>query len=234
MLQANASLEERKRFVEQRVADACQRAGRARQDVNMIAVTKYSTLADTLAIRELGMHHLGESRWQEAKPKWEHIGTAVDWHFIGHLQTNKVKDVVGKFAWLHSLDRMSLAEEVERVAANRNVRQTCFLQLNISGEESKYGLAPMETVEFAQAIRRFTHLRVVGLMTMAPYGVPAHEARAIFRELRAWRDRLNEMHLFAEPLRELSMGMSDDFEVAVEEGATFIRLGSILMGERQI
>ncbi len=233
MLQANASLEERKHFVEQRVAAACQRAGRAVQDVNLIAVTKYSSLADTLAIRDLGIDQLGESRWQEAKSKWEQLGDSVNWHFIGHLQTNKVKDVIGKFAWLHSLDRMSLAEEVERIAGNRNLRQSCFLQLNISGEESKYGLAPAETVEFAQAICRFAHVRVVGLMTMAPYGVPASEARAIFRGLREWRDRLNALQVFAEPLRELSMGMSDDFEVAIEEGATHIRLGSVLMGERQ-
>jgi pyridoxal phosphate enzyme (YggS family) len=230
--QADVTLAERKRLLEERVAAACTRVGRKFEDVRLIAVTKYSTFKDTVDILELGLGDLGESRWQEAKPKWEHLGERAQWHFIGHLQTNKVKDIIGKFALIHSLDRLSLAEELQRKAEQLNLYVDCLVQLNISGEQSKFGLNPQEVSSFFETLTALSRINVKGLMTMAPYEAPEAEVRRIFRELRELRDRLN-LHLSPEKqLTELSMGMSDDFEIAIEEGATMIRLGSALMGER--
>jgi pyridoxal phosphate enzyme (YggS family) len=160
------------------------------------------------------------------------LGERAQWHFIGHLQTNKVKDIIGKFALIHSLDRLSLAEELQRKAEQLNLYVDCLVQLNISGEQSKFGLNPQEVSSFFETLTALSRINVKGLMTMAPYEAPEAEVRRIFRELRELRDRLN-LHLSPEKqLTELSMGMSDDFEIAIEEGATMIRLGSALMGER--
>ncbi|WJH37455.1 YggS family pyridoxal phosphate-dependent enzyme [Paenibacillus sp. CC-CFT747] len=217
--------------VESRVADACDRSGRPREDVRIIAVTKYSSLENTERVVRLGLRHIGESRWQDAKAKWETIGDEADWHFIGHLQTNKVKDVVGKFTYIHSLDRPGLADEIHKKAAALGIRQKVFIQLNVSGEETKFGLAPDKLMEFAEHLKGLPGLDVCGLMTMAPYEARAEETRPVFRRLRELRDELNERGILPQPVNELSMGMSNDFEVAVEEGATWIRLGTVLMGK---
>jgi hypothetical protein len=231
MHQTHSELALRKSAIEERIRTACQRAGRQPEEITLIAVTKYSTLAATEEIVQLGATNLGESRWQEARHKWEVIGDRVTWHFIGHLQTNKVKDVIGKFSVIHSLDRISLAAELERKAAQMAINVDCFVQINISGEQSKYGLQPSEVPHFFEQMRDYPHLHVKGLMTMAPYDAPDAEVRSIFRGLREWRERINEQRWTDKPLHHLSMGMSDDFEIAIEEGATMIRLGSILMGK---
>lgn len=207
---------------------ACERSGRDRHAVTIVAVTKYVGVAETEDILEDGFSELGENRWQNAKAKWEAIGERANWHFIGHLQTNKVKDVVGRFACIHSLDRLALAEEISRKAAQANITVDVFIQLNVSGEASKYGLAPAELMAFAAQIRDLPHLRVVGLMTMAPYATVPEEARPVFRELRKLRDALNAEAIIPYPVEGLSMGMSGDYEVAIEEGATHVRLGSVL------
>lgn len=207
---------------------ACERSGRDRHAVTIVAVTKYVGVAETEDILEDGFTELGENRWQNAKAKWEAIGERANWHFIGHLQTNKVKDVVGRFACIHSLDRLALAEEISRKAAQANITVDVFIQLNVSGEASKYGLAPAELMAFAAQIRDLPHLRVVGLMTMAPYATVPEEARPVFRELRKLRDALNAEAIIPYPVEGLSMGMSGDYEVAIEEGATHVRLGSVL------
>jgi hypothetical protein len=224
------NLQERIADVERRIREACARSGRQREEVNLIAVTKYASLATTRQVLELGLQHIGENRWQDAKPKWEELGAQGTWHFIGHLQTNKVKDVVGRFAYIHSLDRLSLATELQKKAEALDLVVRCFLQVNVSGEESKYGLAPAELIDFARQIRGLDRLRIVGLMTMAPFESEPERTRPVFRGLREWRDRLNDEAILSEPLTELSMGMSNDFEVAIEEGATWIRLGSVLVG----
>ncbi|WNQ13528.1 YggS family pyridoxal phosphate-dependent enzyme [Paenibacillus aurantius] len=217
--------------VESRIADACDRSGRPREDVRIIAVTKYSSLENTERVVRLGLRHIGESRWQDAKVKWETIGDEAEWHFIGHLQTNKVKDVVGKCTYIHSLDRPGLADEIHKKAAALGIRQKVFIQLNVSGEETKFGLAPDKLMEFAEHLKGLPGLDVCGLMTMAPYEARAEETRPVFRRLRELRDELNERGILPQPVNELSMGMSNDFEVAVEEGATWIRLGTVLMGK---
>lgn len=217
--------------VKKKVAAACARVGRDPEEVRIIAVTKYVSQAATGQVLQLGLTDIGENRWQDAAAKWEAFGDQGTWHFIGHLQTNKVKDVVGRFAYIHSLDRLPLAKEIEKKAASLGLEVPCFIQLNVSGEESKYGLQPEALIDFVKQIREYRHIRIEGLMTMAPYEAEPEQTRPVFRGLREWRDRLNKEALLDYEVTQLSMGMSNDFEVAVEEGATWVRLGSILVGK---
>jgi pyridoxal phosphate enzyme (YggS family) len=223
-------LHERIEQVEQRIMDACHRTGRNREDVQLVAVTKYVSLQTTRTALDLGLEHIGESRWQDAKEKWEALGHRGIWHFIGHLQTNKVRDVLGRFHWIHSLDRVSLAKEIQKRAEGEGIKVPCLIQVNISGEQSKYGLAPEQLVDFVKQIMPMRNIELKGLMTMAPYEDQPELTRHVFRELREWKDRLNDSFGAELTLEHLSMGMSNDFEIAIEEGATMVRLGSILVG----
>lgn len=204
------------------------------EDINVIAVTKYISQDATEQVLDVGIEHIGENRWQDAAAKWAALGERGTWHFIGHLQTNKVKDVLGKFTYIHSLDRLSLAKELHKRAEAADIRVSCFIQLNVSGEKTKHGLAPDDLISFARTVReQYPRLEIVGLMTMAPHEADPERTRPVFRELRALRDDLNRQAIFAHPIEHLSMGMSNDFEVAVEEGATWVRLGSILVGNTE-
>ncbi|WP_433946152.1 YggS family pyridoxal phosphate-dependent enzyme [Paenibacillus sp. SN-8-1] len=227
------SLKERIEHVNTRIRQACERSGRQPEEINIVAVTKYVSVEATEAVLDQGLTHIGENRLQVAGPKWEKLGGRGTWHFIGHLQTNKVKDVIGKFGYIHSLDRLSLAKELEKKAAAENTFIKVFVQVNISGEETKQGLAPGEVPGFLEEIRKLPHLKVIGLMTMAPFEGDPEDTRPIFRGLRELRDQLNEKSLTDEPMEHLSMGMSNDFEVAVEEGATWLRLGTLLVGKEE-
>jgi pyridoxal phosphate enzyme (YggS family) len=225
------SLQERRYVVEQRVTEACMRSGRKREEVQIIAVTKYVSLEATGEVIRSGLTQIGENRWQDAQTKWEAYATEAKWHFIGHLQTNKVKEVIGKFQFIHSLDRLSLAVELHKKALALGIQVQCFIQLNVSGEETKYGLAPEEIFTFTEQLRELSNIEIVGLMTMAPYEAEKEATRPVFRELRRLRDELNARHILDYHVPHLSMGMSNDFEVAIEEGATWVRLGSVLVGK---
>jgi pyridoxal phosphate enzyme (YggS family) len=227
-------LQERIRDVESRIGQACLRAGRKREDVNVIAVTKYVTEQTVRSVLDAGYEHIGENRWQDARSKWEALGERGVWHFIGHLQTNKVKDVVGKFSYIHSLDRISLAKELDKQAAKLELTVNCFLQVNVSGEESKHGLDPEQLIPFAEQLAQFPRLKIVGLMTMAPFESEAEATRPVFRGLRELRDKLNASGVLPYSVDHLSMGMSNDFEVAIEEGSTWVRIGSALVGKEMI
>lgn len=230
--------------VERRLAEACARSGRNRSEIALIAVTKYVGVEQTQAVLGNGLTHMGENRWQDAAEKWNAItgngwdaslahapaGRAV-WHFIGSLQTNKVKDVIGKFTYIHSLDRLSLAQAIERKAEQLGIVVPCFVQVNVSGEASKHGMEPEALLPFAKEIASYRHIRPVGLMTMAPIEAEGEETRPVFRALRELRDGLNRAAVLAEPANGLSMGMSGDFEIAVEEGANWLRLGTVLVGK---
>ncbi len=197
----------------------------------MVAVTKYVSLETTRMVMENGFTHIGENRWQDAQPKWEALDGAGTWHFIGHLQTNKVKEVAGRFSYIHSLDRLSLAKEIEKKAASLGITARCFIQLNISGEDTKFGMGPEALFSFVKEIRNMEHIHIAGLMTMAPYEAEPEATRPVFRRLRELRDELNGTGMLRYEVEGLSMGMSGDFEVAVEEGATWIRLGTVLVGK---
>lgn len=227
------TLQQRIELVEERVKAACARSGRKRDEVEMIAVTKYVSLETTASVLRHGLLHIGENRWQDAEAKWKALGDQGTWHFLGHLQTNKVKNVIGKFAYIHSLDRLSLAQELDKKAAAADLNIRCFIQVNVSGEESKYGLEPEQLIPFVKALHSMPRLQVVGLMTMAPLTDEAEQTRPVFRGLRTLRDELNKLSITEQPIPHLSMGMSGDFEVAIEEGATWIRLGSILVGKEE-
>ncbi|WP_027091058.1 YggS family pyridoxal phosphate-dependent enzyme [Cohnella thermotolerans] len=227
------ALQDRMRDVEQRIQEACRRSGRRREDVNVVAVTKYVSAATAANAVSQGIRHIGENRWPDSEEKWRLLHGQAVFHFIGSLQTRKVKDVVGRFDYIHSLDRLPLAEEIQKRAAALDIVVPCFLQVNVSGEASKHGMRPEELDDLAAALRGLDRIRPVGLMTMAPLASEAEETRPVFRRLRQLRDQMNAKRAFPAPLTELSMGMSGDFEVAIEEGATWVRLGSILVGKEE-
>lgn len=236
------SMKDRIEAVEWRIREACARSGRSRGDVGVIAVTKYVSTETALEALNGGYANLGENRWQDAQAKWQAIqetqgtrgdGLAPVWHFIGSLQTNKVKDVIGRFTYIHSLDRLSLAEAVDKRAWQLGIRVPCFIQVNVSGEDTKHGLAPSELFDYARSISKLANLKIEGLMTMAPHEAEPEATRPVFRELRRLRDELNALAVLPESADGLSMGMSNDFEIAVEEGATWLRLGTILVGKEE-
>jgi pyridoxal phosphate enzyme (YggS family) len=218
LLQANL------RQVEERMAAACRRAGRGRSEVTLVAVAKTVTAEVAALLTELGVLDLGESRPQELWHKAEGVPQAR-WHLIGHLQRNKVERTLPLVHIIHSVDSLRLLDAVDQEAIRQGKRTTALLEVNASGEANKQGFAPEELLAGASAIQSATHVDVVGLMTMAALQ-DAEACRPTFVRLRELRDRLQGE--IGRPLPHLSMGMSNDFEVAIEEGATFIRLGSVL------
>lgn len=222
-------LKKRLQSIEQKIEAACARSNRKREEVKIIAVTKYVDAHVIGDLLDLGVEHIGENRVQDALPKYEQHGGRGTWHFIGHLQTNKAKEVVGRFPYIHSLDRLSLAQELNKRGEMLNQVVSCFLQVNISGEETKFGLSPNDVLAFLQETSNMKHIKIMGLMTMAPVVENQEDARYVFRGLREWKERINEWAFPHAKVEELSMGMSSDYEVAIEEGATYIRLGSVLV-----
>ncbi len=212
--------------VRERIERAAGRAGRRPEDVLLIGVSK-TVPSDRVRLGvEAGLAALGENRVQEAKEKIKVLGRPVPWHLIGHLQTNKVRDALELFDVIHSLDRVELAQEIERRAATRGRVVETLLEVNVADEPSKSGFAPDALEAALQTIGGLTHVRVRGLMAIPPIVERAEDARPWFQALR----RLAERH----GLKELSMGMSADFEVAVEEGATMVRVGTAIFGARPL
>ncbi|WNS79795.1 YggS family pyridoxal phosphate-dependent enzyme [Domibacillus sp. DTU_2020_1001157_1_SI_ALB_TIR_016] len=214
--------------IKQRIEEAARRSGRQAEDVQIIAVTKYVTTARAQEAVEAGITHLGENRAEGLNEKYESIGDRAVWHFIGSLQTRKVKSIIHQADFIHSLDRASLAKEINS-RAEKPVQ--CFVQVNVSGEESKQGLTPDEVIPFIQSLHIYEKIRVCGLMTMAPLTEDRDVLRSCFRKLALCKEEVAALNLPYAPCQELSMGMSNDFEIAVEEGATMIRIGTALVGE---
>jgi hypothetical protein len=210
--------------VRERMARAAERAGRRAEDVLLVGVSKTVEVARIREAIEAGVPALGENRVQEARAKIAALGRPVPWHLVGALQTNKAKDAVALFDLVHSLDRVELARECDRRAAARGQALDVLVQINVAGEPTKGGVAPAELDALLEALASCTHLRVRGLMAMPPEAATAEDSRAWFRALA----KLAERH----GLRELSMGMSGDFEVAIEEGATIVRVGTAIFGPR--
>lgn len=200
----------------------------AKQIVNIIAVTKEVSVERTKEALEAGLIHLGENRPEGLSLKLESIDEQLaQWHYIGSLQTRKVKQIINQIHYLHSLDRISLAQEIEKRAQHK---VKCFVQVNVSGEESKHGLAKEEVISFIQQLEGYEKIEVVGLMTMAPNTEDENVIRHVFRELTNLQQEVVNLQLQYAPCTELSMGMSNDYEIAVEEGATFVRIGTALVG----
>lgn len=220
---------ERLSSVQQRIAAAAERAGRSPADVVLVAVTKSFPAHVALEAFHAGLTDLGENRAQELKEKDIAIAEPVRWHFIGHLQTNKARQVVGVADLIHSVDRFGLAEEIARRARTRGEIQDVLIEVNVSGETTKHGTDPARASALAEEVAGLDGVRVRGFMTMAPLSDEPEASRPYFSELRELRD------LVAPSLpdaTELSMGMTRDFEVAIEEGATLVRVGEAIFGPR--
>jgi len=214
------------------IADAALRSGRKASDVRLMAVTK--TVDDDRIMEAIaaGVDMIGESYVQEAKRKIEKMGRRLEWHMIGYLQSNKAKYAVNLFDMIHSVDRMDLARELHRRAKAAERVMKILIEVNISGEETKSGVPHKDAMQFIRDVASFDSLSVQGLMTMPPWFDDPEDARPYFVALRELRDRAINENLNRIEMRELSMGMSGDYEVAVEEGATIVRVGRSIFGER--
>lgn len=209
--------------VEQRIAAACARAGRRRDEVTLVAVSKTFPADDASAALAAGLVHLGENRVQEARDKKPLVSGPARWHLIGHLQSNKAKDAVRLFDVIQTVDSLDLAERLGRIAEAADKRQDVMLEVNIGREPQKAGVAPEDVEALAKKVMAIRCLAVTGLMTIPP-AVDGDAVRPYFRELRKLAETLG--------LPQLSMGMTDDFEIAIEEGSTLVRVGRAIFGSR--
>lgn len=194
----------------------------------VIVVTKYVTIDRAKEAYEAGLKNFGENRIEGFLEKKKHLPDDAIMHFIGSLQTRKVKDIINEIDYLHALDRLKLAKEIEKRAENV---VKCFVQVNVSGEESKHGMSPDDVIPFIQELKDFKHIEIVGLMTMAPLTEDKIKLRQYFNQLRLLKEKVQSLNLSYAPCTELSMGMSNDFNEAILEGASYVRIGTKLVGE---
>jgi len=218
--------------VRRRLTAAARRAGRDPASVRLVAVSKTVDLDRIRQAVAAGQSLFGENYLQEARDKIAALGPGVSWHMVGHLQSKKAKGAVELFDLIHSVDRLKVAQALEEAAARRGKVQEVLLQVNLAGEESKSGAPPEAVPELLRELARLPHLLLTGLMTMPPWFSDPESVRPYFRALRELRDRLRQLKAMDSPLLELSMGMSGDFEAAVEEGATLVRVGTAIFGSR--
>lgn len=214
--------------IKQQINEACQKANRNPEEVRLIAVTKYVSVERAMEALEAGVTNLGENRDEGLLAKREILQDKPVWHFIGSLQTRKVKNIINIVDYIHSLDRLSLAEEISK-RAGKPIK--CLIQVNVSGEESKHGMEADEVLTFVKQLSGLENIQIEGLMTMAPLTSDEGVLRSCFRQLKELRDEVQALHLAYAPCNELSMGMSNDFSIAIEEGATMIRIGTALVGD---
>ena len=220
--------------VREQIFKAASRVGRSPQDIQLVTVSKTVDLERIRQVIEAGATILGENYVQEARKKIEELGQDVRWDFIGHLQSNKVKYAVDLFEMIHSVDRLSLAQEINKVAEKKGRKVKVLVQVNISGEEAKSGIDSEGVIPLIRKITSLSNLSLEGLMTMPPYFDDPEKARPYFIALRELRDKILEEHIEDLRLKELSMGMSGDFEVAIEEGSTLVRVGTAIFGKRPL
>jgi pyridoxal phosphate enzyme (YggS family) len=213
--------------IEQRLARACERAGRKREEVLLLGASKYANAEKIREAYQCGVRVFGESRAQDFLKKFEELkDLPIDWHFIGNLQTNKVKYIIDKVSLIHSLDRQSLAEEIQKRAERLGKVQDVLIEVNVGKEETKGGVYEEDLEKLFEYCLSLKNLRVLGLMAIPPYKENPEEVRPYFVKLRKLKEKLEELYKIELP--HLSMGMSEDFEVAVEEGATIVRIGSAI------
>jgi hypothetical protein len=218
--------------VTQRIAAACTRSGRDPASVQLVAVSKQVSVERVRELADLGQAVFGENRVQEALAKIPAAGPGLRWHLVGHLQRNKARLAVGAFELIHSVDDLDLAREIDRRAAAAGLVQAVLVEVNVAGEASKHGAPPAELQGLVEALAGLAHIDLRGLMCVPPIVDAPDEARRWFGRLRDLRDEA--VAALGRPLPHLSMGMSDDFDVAVEEGATCVRIGRALFGARTL
>lgn len=225
-------LAENVKEVQKNIEDACKRAGRKPEEVELIAVSKTKPVDQLLEVYDTGIRAFGENYVQELTEKIEVLPKDIRWHMIGHLQRNKVKYIVGKVALIHSVDSLRLAEEISKEAVKKNTCADILLEVNVAQEENKFGLTLENTMEEVEKIAVLPNIHIKGLMTSAPFVENPEENRKYFRQLRQLSVDINEKNIDNVCMDILSMGMTNDYIVAVEEGATMVRVGTAIFGAR--
>ena len=218
--------------VQKNIEEACKKVNRDPDEVTLIAVSKTKPVEMLKEAYEAGARVFGENKVQEIVDKYDQMPSDVKWHLIGHLQRNKVKYIVDKVAMIHSVDSLRLAETIEKEAEKKNVVVPILIEVNVAEEESKFGLKPEEVLPFIEQIADFSHIQIKGLMTIAPYVENAEENREIFSELKKLSVDIAAKNINNVTMSVLSMGMTGDYMVAVQEGATMVRVGTGIFGAR--
>lgn len=221
-------------MVEDRVKAACDRAGRSYGSVTLVAVSKTKPVRLVEQAYEYGIRQFGENKAQEMKEKYDMLPKNINWHFIGHLQTNKIKYVLGRAALIHSVDSMHLAEAIEAECVKKKLDADILVEVNVAQEATKSGIKTEETESLIRDIAKLPHVHVKGLMTIAPFVENAGNNRMIFRTLKELSVDIAGKNIDNVSMNILSMGMTNDYEVAIEEGATHVRVGTAIFGERNI
>ena len=218
--------------VEERISRVCIRAGRSRDEVTLVAVSKTKPVEMLREACGLGVRVFGENKVQEIRDKYEEMPPDTEWHMIGHLQTNKVKYIVDKVKLIHSVDSVKLAETIEKEAAKHNISVDILLEVNVAEESSKFGLKTVEVIPAFEQIAQLPHINIRGLMTIAPFVEDPEENRPVFADLHKLYVDIKEKNIDNGTVSILSMGMTNDYEVAIEEGATMVRIGTGIFGAR--
>ena len=225
------SIAENLERVREQIAQAAARAGRVAEEIELVAITKTHPAEKVREAIEAGQTLFGESRVQEARAKIPELPSNLRWHFVGHLQKNKIRHALPLFEMIHSIDSLGLAQEMNRIAEEDGMHPRVLLEVNVAGEGSKFGFSPDKLRDQMEELLALPRLSILGLMTIPPLAEEAEASRKYFVQLRELRDRLQtEFHV---DLAQLSMGMTEDFVVAVEEGATLVRVGTAIFGERK-
>ena len=215
------------------IDEAAQKAGRSPDSIRLISVSKQVSSGKIIEAYQAGSKCFGENKVQEAVSKIDEVNAQdISWHFIGHLQKNKIKYLDSRFELIHSIDSLSLAEKISTYCEGQNQRQAVLLQVNVSGEEAKFGMTPAELEDQLSSFGQLKGIQVQGLMTIPPQNPEAENSRQYFSALRVLRDKFQAMNIEGVELKELSMGMTNDYLIAVEEGATLVRVGTAIFGQR--
>lgn len=225
-------LKENLQQVEERIAQACARAGRDRSEVTLIAVSKTKPVEMLQEVYDAGIRTFGENKVQEICEKYDRLPQDIAWHMIGHLQRNKVRQVIDKAALIHSVDSYRLAQEISVQAQKKNLQMPILIEVNIAEEESKFGISADDTIRLVEEIAALPNLQIKGLMTIAPYVTDAEENRLYFRQIKQLSVDIKNKNIDNVSMDILSMGMTGDYEVAIEEGATMVRVGTGIFGAR--
>ena len=219
-------------YVEEQITKACERSGRNREEVTLIAVSKTKPVSLVDETIDNGIREFGENKVQEIMDKYETVKAPVNWHMIGHLQRNKVKYIIDKVCLIHSVDSYRLAEMIDQEAAKKEVKCDILIEVNIAKEDTKYGVMEDEVIPLIEQISKLTNIRIKGLMTIAPFVEYSEKNRVHFRNLRNLYVDIKTKNIDNVDMKILSMGMTNDYEVAIEEGATMVRVGTGIFGQR--
>lgn len=226
------SIRENVQFARNKIAEACRRSSREFEEIELVAITKTVDVEQINEAIEAGIRVVGENRVQEAWRKFQEVGEKAHWHMVGHLQTNKVKRVLQFADMIHSVDSVYLAREIQTQAKKLDRTIEILIQVNTSGEESKFGLEPEATIGAIEEVSTLPNLKIKGLMTIGAFLPNPEDVRPCFKLLNDLKDRVNERGITSVEIGTLSMGMTNDYEIAIEEGSTMVRVGTAIFGER--